>query len=54
MAIELNKEFFENLRNSIESRDAEEAVKLLQDMHPVDIAEFFEEINIDDAKFHFP
>ena len=53
MAIELNKEFFENLRNSIESRDAEEAVKLLQDMHPVDIAEFFEEINIDDAKFLF-
>jgi len=53
VAIELNKEFFENLRNSIESRDAEEAVKLLQDMHPVDIAEFFEEINIDDAKFLF-
>ncbi|MDY0140749.1 MAG: magnesium transporter [Bacteroidales bacterium] len=51
--MELNKEFFENLRNSIESRDAEEAVKLLQDMHPVDIAEFFEEINIDDAKFLF-
>jgi len=53
MALELNKEFFENLRNSIENKDSELAVSLLKEMHPADIAEFFEEINIDDAKFLF-
>ncbi len=53
MAVELNKEFFDNLRDSIEARDDKQAIKLLQEMHPVDIAEFFEEINIEDAKFLF-
>ncbi len=53
MAVELNKEFFEKLRESIETQDSEVAISLLEDMHPADIAEFFEEINIQDAKFLF-
>jgi len=53
MALELNREFFDNLRSSIEQRDNEAALALVAEMHPADIAEFFEEIDIDDAKFLF-
>ncbi len=53
MAVELNKEFFDKLRESIELKDSELAVSLLEEMHPADIAEFFEEINISNAKFLF-
>ncbi|MBN2776778.1 MAG: magnesium transporter [Bacteroidales bacterium] len=53
MAVELNREFFEKLRDSIENRESDAAISLLEEMHPADIAEFFEEINIEDAKFLF-
>jgi len=53
MALELNKEFFDNLRLSIEQADKDTAKSLLDEMHPADIAEFFEEIDIEDAKFLF-
>lgn len=53
MALELNKDFFDNLRLSIEQGDKEAATSLLQEIHPADIAEFFEEIDIEDAKFLF-
>lgn len=53
MAKDLDREFFESLRLCIEKNDKDAAAELLQDMHPADIAEFFEEIDIEDAKFLF-
>ena len=53
MAKELNREFFENLKLCIDQNDQDTAANLLKEMHPADIAEFFEEIDIEDAKFLF-
>ncbi len=53
MAAELNKDFFDKLRESIELKDSDIAISLIEEMHPADIAEFFEEINIEDARFLF-
>lgn len=53
MGVELNKEFFERLQHVIEVRDSDEARQMLEEMHPADIAELFEEIDLDDAKFLF-
>jgi magnesium transporter len=53
MGVELNKEFFEKLQNFIEARDEKQAKLMLDEMHPADIAELFEEIDLDDSKFLF-
>lgn len=53
MGVELNKEFFEKLRISYESKDSDSAKLLLEEMHPADISEFFEEIDLEDAQFLF-
>lgn len=52
-ATEINKDFFDNLRLSVVQQDKDLAKSLLSELHPTDIAEFFEEIDIDDAKFLF-
>jgi magnesium transporter len=53
MGVELNKEFFDRLRQSYESKDVEQAKLMLEEMHPADIAELFEEIDLEDARFLF-
>jgi magnesium transporter len=53
MAAEINKEIFDSLKQCIESKDEAQAIKLMEELHAVEIAEFFEEIDIDDAKYLF-
>ncbi len=53
MAVELNKELFDSLISCIASQDSNRALELIKDLHPADIAEIFEEIEVDDAKFLF-
>lgn len=53
MAVELNKELFDSLMSCIASQDSNRALELIKDLHPADIAEIFEEIEVDDAKFLF-
>ncbi|MDD3686525.1 MAG: magnesium transporter [Bacteroidales bacterium] len=53
MAAEINKDIFDSLKQCIESKDEAQAIKLMEELHAVEIAEFFEEIDIDDAKYLF-
>jgi magnesium transporter len=53
MAAENIKEIFDSLKQCIETEDSVLAVKLMDELHAVEIAEFFEEINIEDAKYLF-
>lgn len=53
MAVELNIEFLEKLRSLIKQQSDDEAYEMLKDLHPADIADLFEEINIEEAKYLF-
>ncbi len=53
MSVELNIEFLEKLRSLIKKQSDEEAYGMVKDLHPADIADLFEEINIEDAKYLF-
>lgn len=53
MATELNIEFLEKLREFIDSKSDSEAFSLVKDLHPADIADLFEEINFEEAKYLF-
>lgn len=53
MASENIKEIFDNLKICINDRDSEQAARLMEGLHSVEISEFFEEINIEDAKYLF-
>ncbi len=48
---ELTREYIEDLRDLIAAKDEEALVKLLEELHPADIAEIYEELTIDEAKF---
>ncbi len=48
---EYSKEFLEDLREIIARKDVELGRKLLEDLHPADIAELFEEIDVEDEEF---
>jgi len=50
---ELSREFIEELQQNIEFEEKDHIVKMLQDLHPADIAEIYEELNIEEAKFTF-
>lgn len=50
---ELTREFIEELQQNIEFEEKDHIVKMLQDLHPADIAEIYEELNIEEAKFTF-
>ena len=50
---ELSREFIEELQQNIEFEQKDHIVKMLGDLHPADIAEIYEELNIDEAKFTF-
>ena len=44
MAVEIKKEFLDELTEVIQNRDSARAAEMIQDMHPADIAEYFEEM----------
>jgi magnesium transporter len=51
MKFELTKEFLEELRERIASEDDQGAFKMIEDLHPADIAEIYDELNIEEARF---
>jgi len=50
---ELTREFIDDLRIFIENEDSDRIKNMLSDLHPADIAEIYEELNIDEAKYTF-
>ncbi|NPA37363.1 MAG: magnesium transporter, partial [Chlorobi bacterium] len=48
---ELTREFIENIKELIEKKDKQELSRILEELHPADIAEIYKELNIDEAKF---
>ena len=51
MSFELTKEFIENVREVIDSANKNAAIEVLQDLHAADIAEIYDELSVDEAKF---
>lgn len=53
MQINLSKEYIENLIHIIEDKNDELAARLMDDAHAADIAEIYDELNIEQAKYLF-
>jgi magnesium transporter len=51
MQFELTKEFIDELRSYISNNQEAEAFKMIKDLHPADIAEIYNEIDIEEARF---
>ncbi len=51
MQFELTKEYVDRLREFIELNDEVAAFEMIKDLHPADIAEIYDELNIDEAKY---
>lgn len=51
MNFELTREYVDRLREVIEARDEDTAVDMMNELHAADIAEIYDELNIDEAKF---
>ncbi len=51
MPFELTREFISNLRELIGQNDEKSVADLLSNLHPADIAEIFDELNIGEAKY---
>lgn len=51
MTFELTREFLDELRERIENKDESGAYKMIEDLHPADIAEIYDELNIEEARF---
>ncbi|MGM0496307.1 MAG: magnesium transporter [Bacteroidota bacterium] len=51
MNFELTKEFLDELRERIDNKDETSAYKMIEDLHPADIAEIYDELNIQEARF---
>ncbi|KPL16875.1 MAG: magnesium transporter [Bacteroides sp. SM23_62] len=51
MPFELTREFIGNLRELIEQNDEQSVADLVSSLHPADIAEIFDELNIEEARF---
>lgn len=47
----LTKEYLENLRDIINKKKTDEAKKILEELHAVDIAEIYDDLNIPEASF---
>ncbi len=48
---ELTREFVDELKLLIENQDNESVSRVLEELHPADIAELYEELNMDEAKY---
>jgi len=51
MQFELTKEYIDQLKDHIEKNNEVEAFKMVKDVHPADIAEIYDELDIDEARF---
>lgn len=51
MHFELTKEYLQNLINIIEEKNDDAAAKLMEELHAVDIAEVYKDLNIEQAKY---
>jgi len=51
MQFELTREYIDVLKTIIENKNEAEAIALMDELHPADIAEIYDELNIDEAKF---
>ncbi len=50
MRIEITKEYFDQLRNALETDEKASVQQLIEDFHPADIAEIYQELDQDEAK----
>ncbi len=48
---ELTREFLDSIKKAIEEDTSAEAFKLIENLHPVDIAEIFDELSLEEAKY---
>ncbi len=53
MHFELTREYIENLIGIIDAKNNKEAAKLMADLHAADIAEIYDDLNIEQAKYLF-
>lgn len=51
MQFQLTREYIDNLQKIIEKKDEKEALLQMENLHPADIAEIYDELSIDEAKF---
>lgn len=51
MKLELTREYISELRAIIAARDDKAALAMIDDLHPADIAEIYEELTIEEAKY---
>jgi len=51
MQFELTREYIDNLKKTIEEQNEAEAIGLMNELHPADIAEIYDELSIDEARF---
>ncbi len=48
---ELNEEYIDKIRHIVENHDDAAAVAILKEMHPADIAELYNELDLDQAEY---
>ena len=48
---EYTPEYLEHIRQIIHSDDKEQAIKELEDLHPADIAELYQNLELDEAEY---
>lgn len=51
MQFELTREYIDQLKKIIEEKKEAEAIGLMKELHPADIAEIYDELSIEEAKF---
>ncbi len=51
MQFEISREYINQLRELIEQEKQKEVVALMEDLHPADIAEVMDDLNMDEAKY---
>jgi len=51
MQFELTKEYIDSLKQALEQKDDRLVRELILDLHPADIAEIFDELDVDEAKY---
>jgi magnesium transporter len=51
MQFELTREYIENLKELIAGEEKEKVAELLEELHPADIAEIMDDLNVEEAKF---
>lgn len=51
MQFELTREYLDDLKEVIEKKDEVNAFKIIKDLHPADLAEIYENLNPEEAKF---